>query len=196
MFKGNKSSVHEASKELFQGIERTRHKSDIPQHISHSSFRSEAIHKQKSDLSVRSTSATKSRIRGFYQCYTSYQIEKLFDLVIEEGKTVKAAALITAVNIRTAQHYIKKCNDDEQRRLPVGCRNPETEGKGKLNETHTEFLVDFIDKYPTSILTDIKNNLCENFQDLSISVSALHRHLFKEQSDIEKAREVTCSKEG
>jgi len=40
-------------------------------------------------------------------------LEKLFDLVIEEGKTAKEAALITGINIRTGQHYIRKYNDDE-----------------------------------------------------------------------------------
>jgi hypothetical protein len=38
-----------------------------------------------------------------YQPYNFDQIEKLFDLVIE-----KDAALITDINVRTAQRYIKK----------------------------------------------------------------------------------------
>jgi hypothetical protein len=45
-------------------------------------------------------------------------LKKLFDLVIEEGNTGKEATLITGINIRTAQHYIKKYNDDEEQRLP------------------------------------------------------------------------------
>ena len=49
---------------------------------------------------------TKSKPRGPYRRYTSNQIERLFDLVIEEAKTAKEAALITGINIRTAQHYI------------------------------------------------------------------------------------------
>ena len=50
----------------------------------------------------------KSKVRGCYRRYTPDQIEKLFDLVIEEGKTAKEAALITGINIRTGQHYIRK----------------------------------------------------------------------------------------
>jgi hypothetical protein len=37
--------------------------------------------------------------------------------VIEEGKAAKEASLITGINIRTAQHYIKRYNDYEERRL-------------------------------------------------------------------------------
>src|ERR1700686_5109559 len=51
--------------------------------------------------------------RGSYRRYNLDQIEKLFALVIEEGKTAKEAALITGINI-TAQHYLKRYNDDEQ----------------------------------------------------------------------------------
>ena len=55
--------------------------------------------------------------RGPYRRYTAHQIERLFYYVIEQGKTAKDAALLTGIDIRTAQHYIKKCNDDEERRL-------------------------------------------------------------------------------
>jgi transposase len=41
--------------------------------------------------------------------------------VIEDGKTTKDAALMIGINIRTAQHYIKKYHDDEEKCLPVGC---------------------------------------------------------------------------
>ena len=45
--------------------------------------------------------------RGPYRRYTTHQIEKLFDIVIAEGKTAKEAEVMTGINIRTAQHYIK-----------------------------------------------------------------------------------------
>jgi hypothetical protein len=45
--------------------------------------------------------------RGHYRRYTTHQIEKLFDIVIAEGKTAKEAEVMTGINIRTAQHYIK-----------------------------------------------------------------------------------------
>ncbi|OZJ01907.1 hypothetical protein BZG36_05095 [Bifiguratus adelaidae] len=44
----------------------------------------------------------KRKTRGPYRRYTAHQIERLFDYVIEQ-----------------AQHYIKRYNDDEERRLPT-----------------------------------------------------------------------------
>ena len=82
------------------------------------------------------------------------QIEKLVDLVIEEGKTSKVAALITGINVRTAQHYVKKYNEDEERRLPCRHRKTKVGNDGKLTAALSPFLIDYIDKYPTSMLAD------------------------------------------
>jgi transposase len=60
--------------------------------------------------------------------------------VIEEGKSAKDAALITGINIRTAQHYVKKYNDDENKCLPIRCSKPAAGRKGKLTEGHSKFL--------------------------------------------------------
>jgi transposase len=115
--------------------------------------------------------------RGPYRRYTAHQIEQLFDYVIEQGKTAKDAALLTGINIRTAQHYIRKYNDDEERRLPVSGRKPGAGRKAKLTECHSQFLMGYLDEHPAAILSDMRRALCEAFADLSISISALHRHL-------------------
>ena len=93
------------------------------------------------------------------------QIEKLFDLVIEEGKTAKDAALITDINVGTAQHYLKRYNDDEERRLPVCHKKPRIGAKGKLTEAHTQFLIDYVDKHPTSILRTSDRNCARHSQE-------------------------------
>ena len=105
----------------------------------------------------------KSKPRGPYRRYTSNQIERLFDLVIEEAKTAKEAALITGINIRTAQHYIKKYNDDEERCLPGGCSKPRVRNLGKLTDAHSHFLMEYIDMHPTAVLADIRDKLCQTF---------------------------------
>jgi transposase len=131
---------------------------------------------------VAESSAEKVRTRkprGPYRRYTVHQIEQLFDYVIEQGKTAKDAALLTGINIRTAQHYIKKYNDDEERRLPLSGRKPGAGRKAKLTECHSQFLIDYVDEHPTAVLLDIRTALYEAFPELSISISALHRHLIQ-----------------
>lgn len=54
--------------------------------------------------------------------------------------------------MRTVQHYVKKYNDDEERRLPGGHRNPRVENMGKLTEAHSQFLIEYVDLHPTAVL--------------------------------------------
>ncbi|KAI9503587.1 hypothetical protein BX070DRAFT_224193, partial [Coemansia spiralis] len=55
---------------------------------------------------------TEAKARGSYRRYTPQQIERLFDLVIEEGPSAKEAALMAGINVRTAQNYVKTYRDD------------------------------------------------------------------------------------
>jgi hypothetical protein len=50
-----------------------------------------------------------------YRRYTVSQMEQLFNYVIERGKNAEEVAISTGIKIRTAQHYIKKYNDDKER---------------------------------------------------------------------------------
>jgi transposase len=97
--------------------------------------------------------------------------------VTEQGKTAKEAALLSGINIRTAQRYIKKYNDDEERLLLVTGRKLRPWRKAKLTEEHSQFLIYYIDEHPTAVLSDIRIALCEALPGLSISISALHRQL-------------------
>ncbi|KAI9504722.1 hypothetical protein BX070DRAFT_222747, partial [Coemansia spiralis] len=54
---------------------------------------------------------TEAKTGGSYRRYTPQQIERLFDLVIEEGRPAKEAALMTGINVRTAQNYVKTYRD-------------------------------------------------------------------------------------
>jgi transposase len=119
----------------------------------------------------------KRKKRGSYRRFTEHQIEQLFEYVIEQGKTAKDAALLTGINIRTAQHYIKKYNDDDERRLPISGRKSGTGRKAKLTEPHSQFLIHYVDEHPEAVLSDIRRTLCEAFPELSISISALRRRL-------------------
>ncbi|KAJ1732728.1 hypothetical protein LPJ61_001917, partial [Coemansia biformis] len=109
--------------------------------------------------------------------YTPQQIEWLFDLVIEEGRTAKKAVLAVGINVRTAQNYVKMYRDDEQGRLPGAAHRPRTGCRGELNSAHTQFLTAFIEKNPATVLADIRRSLCDAISGLAISESALHWHL-------------------
>lgn len=117
------------------------------------------------------------KTRGSYRKYTPKQVEKLFDLIIKQGFTTKAAALATGINVRTAQNYVKTYNNDPERRLPGSYSKSRGRPRNKLTEEHSKFLVAYIEKNTTAILDELKLKLCEKFEGLKISISAIHKHL-------------------
>ncbi|KAI8329617.1 hypothetical protein BC941DRAFT_193741 [Chlamydoabsidia padenii] len=78
--------------------------------------------------------------RGCYRKYTTEQIEKLFDLIIDEGYNAKDAALLTGIKVQTAQYYLKMYNNDAERSLPGTYNKPRGRPPSKLNESHSDFL--------------------------------------------------------
>lgn len=91
--------------------------------------------------------------------------------MIEDDKTAKETALMAGMNVRTAQHDIKKYNDDEERCLPVSLRKLGTGRKARLTEGGSQFLIQYVDNYTAAILSDVRQNLYEAFPGISISIS-------------------------
>ncbi|RCH96032.1 hypothetical protein CU098_011354, partial [Rhizopus stolonifer] len=115
----------------------------------------------------------------FAEKYIVEQIEKLFDLIIREGFTTKDAALVTGINIRTAQNYVKTYNNDPQKRLPGSYNKPHRRPCSKLTEEHSKCLVDYVKKNTTAVLDELKLKLCEKFEGLKISIFAIHKRLVR-----------------
>jgi transposase len=99
------------------------------------------------------------------------------------------------INIRTAQRYVKKYNDDEEKRLPVRCSKPTAGCIGKLTEEHSKFLVEYVDEHPAAVFSDIRHHLCKAFFGLTISISALHRHLVQKwKVTLKKLEKLTTTR--
>lgn len=62
--------------------------------------------------------------------------------MIEEGKTSKAAVLMTGIDFRTDEHYIRKCNENKESRLPFNAKKVISGRKLKLTEVQSQFLMD------------------------------------------------------
>lgn len=65
---------------------------DTPKEQEEGSFGDAFLFAEAMPLKIKHKTA-KIKMRGFYRKYTSEQIEKLFDLIIEEDFTAKDAAL-------------------------------------------------------------------------------------------------------
>ena len=55
--------------------------------------------------------------------------------------------------------------------------------------------MEYIDEYPAAVLSDIKHHLCEAFPGLTISISALHRHLVQNcKLTLKKLEKLTAAR--
>ncbi|CEG76770.1 hypothetical protein RMATCC62417_11625 [Rhizopus microsporus] len=96
-----------------------------------------------------------AKTRDSYRKYTVEQIEKLFDLIIEEGFITKDAALVIGINIRTTQNYVKTYNNDPQKQLSGPYNKPRGRPCSKLTEEHSKFLVDYVKKNTAAVLDEL-----------------------------------------
>jgi transposase len=118
-------------------------------------------------------------VRGPYRKYTKQQIQELFDLV-SIGWSARQASLRTGIVVRTGQHYIRTYNLDEEKRVPGGGQNSHLGGNDKkLDIHHTKFLIDFFDNDSSAALWETRDALYAQFPGISISVSAIHKHLVR-----------------
>ncbi|KAG1140027.1 hypothetical protein G6F37_000903 [Rhizopus arrhizus] len=109
------------------------------------------------------------------------QIQELLDLVIGQGLSARKAGFNVGIVERTAQHYVKQCKDDTEKRLP-GQRK-QTKRVGKLESCHTEFLCSFFAKRPEAVLWQARDALLDMFSQIgSINLSSLHKHLVLQAS--------------
>jgi hypothetical protein len=116
-----------------------------------------------------------------YKKYGEDQVKRFFELMTEEGYTVPKAAGIP----RSTAYEIKKVwNDSDGSVYPKGCvkreskKNPDKlKGNTKLEDKHTFFLIELIDKNPCITVMEAKEDLCSKFSDLSITASGVNKHM-------------------
>ncbi|OBZ84621.1 hypothetical protein A0J61_07328, partial [Choanephora cucurbitarum] len=74
--------------------------------------------KAKAELNLKRLRDLDGFFQTRHEVENSVKHEKLLDLVIEQGMSVRQAGLSVGIAVRTAQHYVKLYKDDEEKRLP------------------------------------------------------------------------------
>lgn len=81
----------------------------------------------------------------------------------------------------TACSILDRYNEDEEKSLPTKSRERNKAGrKNILNNTHKVFIIQHLENNPITTVVDTMNSLCQKFQGLSITKSALHEYITKE----------------
>ncbi|PHZ13569.1 uncharacterized protein RHIMIDRAFT_291260 [Rhizopus microsporus ATCC 52813] len=131
---------------------------DAPEKINENSFGDVFIFAESMSLKKKNKTPV-AKTRGSYRKCTVEQIEKLFDFIIEEGFIIKDAALVSGINLYTAQNYVKTYNNDSQKRLPGTYNKPCGRSCSKLTKEHSKFFVDYVKKNTTAVLDELKLKL-------------------------------------
>lgn len=76
------------------------------------------IQQVKCESKLTTKTATTKNASGPYRSYSSVQIQKLLDLVIEQGMSARQTWLIVGIVVITAQHHEKLYKGDEEKHLP------------------------------------------------------------------------------
>lgn len=114
----------------------------------------------------------KTTTRGSCREYTAEKIEKLFELIIDEGYNAKYAVLLTGIKVRTTQIYLKMYNNDAERRLSGTYNNLRGRPLCKWNEFHSGVLTKFIGNNSTVISQWIEKSAVQWigwFKDLNLN---------------------------
>lgn len=126
-----------------------------------------------------------AKVRGQYRTYSPQQVQELLDLVTVLGMSARQAGLTIGINVRTAQYYVKKYRDDDEKRVPLprSAANLSLPNNKKLFEVHTDFLCKIFDTRADLTLIEARSMLLKAFPEIySITLSALHKHLVNKAS--------------
>lgn len=120
-------------------------------------------------------------------------------MVAVVGISARAAGLQLEINVRTAQYYVKKYKDDNEKRtlLPRITANISFANNRKLYENHTDFLYEIFDKKADLTLWEARDMLLNAFPEVyNITLSALHKHLVTKASvTLKKLDKITAAKD-
>ncbi|KAG1152017.1 hypothetical protein G6F37_002396 [Rhizopus arrhizus] len=104
-----------------------------------------------------------------YKKYGEDQVKRFFELMMKEGYTVPKAAEIAGIPRSTAYELKKESK-----------KNPDKlKGNTKLEDKHTFFLIELIDRNPSITVMEAKEDLFSKFSGLSITASGVNKHMKK-----------------
>lgn len=147
----------------------------------------------------KATSSTipeaKRLIRGEYRSYTEKQVNDLLHLVLVDGITASDAAKQTGIKVRTGQHYVRIAKSLIEQDLKAALEEVDSEkeeedfvevpkkerkhGNQKLFKVHSDFFLSYFEKVPDATLKMAREAVIEAFPGLTITISAIQKHLVK-----------------
>lgn len=130
--------------------------------------------------------------------YKPEQVAQFIALVRNENMSIADGARKALINSSTAYKLHKEWKKNKGAILPGYKPVSEVKRNGrntKLSDEHSEFLAQYIEDNRTCFVKDATDALCEVFEDLSISKSAVHRHFTQKLSfTLTRSRPLTAAR--
>ncbi|KAI8875099.1 hypothetical protein K501DRAFT_154522, partial [Backusella circina FSU 941] len=104
--------------------------------------------------------------------------ENFFELYYNKGISARAAALQHNINVRTAQDWAKKDQEDPQDIIARRGNSGRPPGRpSRFHEEHVKYLENHVDEKPDITIEDAMASLVKDFQGFQISKSGLHKFM-------------------
>lgn len=137
------------------------------------------VQRSESDLNeekpLRDLTEKKDDASNARRVYTQQDINKLIALLVEQVP-IKDAALRTGINEKSAYRF--KSQWQKTGEVPQQKKRGRRMGTvSELTEKHSKFIIDLVDEHSTTTVAGIHELLLIEFPSLSVSPSAVYRHL-------------------
>ena len=100
-----------------------------------------------------------------------------FHLFFSKCLNASAAARQSGIHIRAAQRWVKRYYEDPE---SIFEKKKKSGRHRILGEKHKQFLLNYIDRYPSAAVTEVAESLTQNFQGLSVSRSTIYNFMTTE----------------
>lgn len=131
------------------------------------------------EIMVEMDSVSVSKKKRKYKKYSRDQIERFIRVIQEEGLSVPKAAELCGIPRITGYVLLNEFNASDGTVLPGNLPKERKIQPKKLFPEHTAFMIELFDDNPSIILEEVRIELCNNFEGLTIAVSSLYTYIRK-----------------
>lgn len=109
-----------------------------------------------------------------YTIYSDNEKTRFFYLFFNKCLSARAAAKQLCIHPRTAQRWVKRYFEDPESIFEIKKKT----GRPRiLGDDHEQFVVNFIDKNPFSVVTEVFESLIQNFPNIKVSRSTVYNFM-------------------
>jgi transposase len=112
--------------------------------------------------------------RRRYTFYSNDEKTRFFHLFFNKCLSAAAAARQLGIHVRVAQRWVRRYREDPE---SIFEKKKRSGWRRILGEEHKKFLLNYIDDNPSAVVTEVIENLKQNFVDLNVSRTTVYNFM-------------------